>query len=160
MKKGIVIVALLSLLPMAGFAQDSGLGIGVIVGEPTGISLKKWTSANTAIDGAVAWAFDRNASVQLHGDFLIHNFNLLKTDVGRLPVYYGVGGRVKFDDERRRGRDTEHHTRVGVRVPLGMAYLFDSAPVDVFLEIVPILDLAPSTDFGLNAAIGARYFFK
>lgn len=160
MKRGILIVFMLSFLPLIGTAQDSGLGIGIIVGEPTGISLKKWTSATTAIDGAVAWAFDRNTSVQLHGDFLMHNFNLLKTDVGRLPVYYGVGGRVKFDDERRRGRDTDRHTRVGVRVPVGMAYLFDRAPVDVFLEIVPILDLAPSSDFGLNAAIGARYFFN
>jgi hypothetical protein len=32
--------------------------------------------------------------------------------------------------------------------------------VDIFLEVVPILDLAPKTDFKINAAIGARYFFN
>jgi hypothetical protein len=31
--------------------------------------------------------------------------------------------------------------------------------LDFFFELVPILDLAPSTDFGMNAAIGIRYFF-
>jgi hypothetical protein len=32
--------------------------------------------------------------------------------------------------------------------------------VDVFLEIVPLVDLAPDTDFELNASVGARWFFR
>ena len=31
-----------------------GFGIGLIVGEPTGLSAKKWLSDTTAIDAAVA----------------------------------------------------------------------------------------------------------
>jgi hypothetical protein len=58
-------------------------------------------------------------------------------------------GHSKFEDD----------SKVGVRVPLGMDYLLGTAPLDFFLELVPILDLAPSTDFSLNAAIGIRYFF-
>jgi hypothetical protein len=38
-------------------AQDSGFGLGIIIGEPTGISAKQWTGSRTAIDGAVAWSF-------------------------------------------------------------------------------------------------------
>ena len=130
-------------------AQDRGFGLGIILGEPTGITWKLWTGYNTAIDGAVAWSFEKKSSMHLHGDLLFHNFNRAKVDEGKLLLYYGIGGRVKFQDD----------SKVGVRVPLGINYLFAKSPLDVFLEIVPILDLAPSTDFSLNGAIGIRYFF-
>jgi len=60
------------------------------------------------------------------------------------------GGRIKF------GEDDDF---IGIRIPVGLAYLFEGAPVDVFLEVVPLLDVAPETEFTLNAAIGVRYFF-
>jgi hypothetical protein len=40
-----------------------------------------------------------------------------------------------------------------------LTYIFQSAPVDIFFEVVPILDLVPDTEFDLNAALGARFFF-
>ena len=62
------------------------------------------------------------------------------------PFFYGI----HYADD----------TQLGVRVPLGLAYLFQTAPVDIFLEIVPILDFIPETDFRINAALGARYYFQ
>jgi hypothetical protein len=50
--------------------------------------------------------------------------------------------------------------RLGVRIPFGIAYQFSEVPVDVFLEIVPVLDLNPSTSGSINAALGVRYYFK
>lgn len=152
-----ILIGLLTVLTV--HAQDQGTGIGIIAGEPTGVSLKLWTGQNTAVDAAMAWSFDRNTSVQLHGNFLIHDYNVVNLTPGRWPVYYGLGIRAKLDDERRRGDQTTTHTRVGIRAPLGVAYLFDQYPVDLFLEVVPVLDLAPSTDLALNAAFGIRYFF-
>ena len=130
-------------------AQDKGFGLGIILGEPTGITWKLWTGYNTAFDGAVAWSFEKKSSMHLHGDLLHHSFNRARVDEGKLLLYYGIGGRVKFEDK----------SKVGVRIPLGINCLFPNSPLDFFLEIVPILDLAPSTDFSLNGAIGIRYFF-
>jgi hypothetical protein len=147
-----------------GGAQDRGFGLGMILGEPTGISVKGWQGRSTAIDAALAWSFAGSDFFQFHGDYLSHNFSLLKVEKGKLPFYYGVGGRIKFfgDDNNRRGRDNDNNdkTRIGVRVPLGLAYLFQRTALDIFLEVVPILDLVPETAFDLNAAIGMRYFFK
>ena len=150
---------LATLAPHAN-AQD-GLGVGAIVGEPTGIVIKKWLGDTTAFDAAAAWSFSDNASFQLHGDYLIHNFSLLDPDdlKGYLPVYYGIGGRIKLKDENARNGRNDENALVGVRVPFGISYLFADAPVDIFVEIVPILDLVPDTDFGINGAIGARYYF-
>lgn len=131
-------------------AQSSGVGLGLIVGEPTGISFKYWTGSTTAFDAALAWSFVDGGAFHIHGDYIFHNMRLISVPEGLLPFYYGIGARIKTADK----------TRLGVRVPLGLAYLFQSAPVDIFLEIVPILDLTPKTDFAINAALGARYFFK
>jgi hypothetical protein len=146
----VVLMLLISLISFSAIpAQDEGFGLGVILGEPTGISWKAWTGDRSAIDGAVAWSFEKEAAIHLHGDLLWHNFGPVKADRGEFNLYYGIGGRIKFEDD----------SKLGVRVPLGLGYLFDAAPMDFFIEIVPILDLAPKTDFGLNAAMGARYFF-
>ena len=133
------------------YSQDRGLGLGIILGEPTGISVKSWTGSTTAFQGAVAWSFTNTGALHIHADYIFHDFHLLEIDgAGKLPVYYGIGARVKFRTD---------DTRLGVRVPLGIGYLLQTAPVDFFFEIVPILNLIPSSSFTINAAIGARYFF-
>ena len=137
------------------FAQDRGVGVGLTVGEPTGLSLKGWLTERAALAGAAAWSFDSNTSFHLHCDYLIHEYGFLDVGSGRLPVYYGIGARVKFDDHRHRRR----RTRTGVRIPVGLNYHFERAPVDLFLEVAPTVDVAPKTGFGLNGAIGTRLFF-
>jgi hypothetical protein len=141
-----------------------GFGIGVIVGEPTGLSAKKWVTDTTAIDAAAAWSFADFNSFQIHADYLWHNFDLIKTEdlPGRLPVYFGVGGRIKFqgsNDGNGKGQNDER-TRVGIRAPVGISYLFHDVPVDLFAEVVPILDIAPETKFGIGVGLGARYYFR
>jgi hypothetical protein len=130
-------------------AQSSGIGVGLIVGEPTGISGKYWTGNTTAFDAALAWSFVDENAFQIHADYLFHNIRLITISEGKLPFYYGIGARLK----------TANDIKLGVRVPLGLAYLFQNVPIDIFVEVVPILDLIPKTDFQINAALGARYFF-
>ena len=132
------------------YSQDRGTGVGIIIGEPTGFSFKHWTSSTTAFDAAIAWSFINEGAFHIHADYLLHSFRLINVPEGKLPFYYGIGGRLKTSDK----------TRLGVRVPLGLAYLFQTAPVDIFLEVVPILDFIPKTDFRINAALGARYYFQ
>ena len=131
-------------------AQDKNFGLGIILGEPTGISAKLWTSSDNAFDFGTAWSFKGNGHLLLQADYVWHIFRLISVSSGRLPFYVGVGGRVIFSDD----------ATIGVRVPLGLDYMFSNAPVDIFLELVPILDLTPSTDFDFGAGIGARYWFN
>lgn len=150
MKRFVLILMLAAILfPGAAKAQDNDFGLGIILGEPTGISLKYWVGSNAAIDGAVAWSFGNNDSLHLHADYLFHKFNLFKVEKGKIPLYYGIGIRVR----------AEGRTRVGVRFPVGISYIFEKAPLDIFLELAPLLDLVPDTDFRFNGAIGIRYYF-
>lgn len=150
LKSKIVTIFFLLIFVSISNAQSNGIGLGLIVGEPTGISGKFWTGSTTAFDAGLAWSFIDEGAFHIHGDYIFHNMRLISVPEGTLPFYYGIGARIK----------TANDTKLGVRVPIGLAYLFSNAPIDIFLEVVPILDLTPKTDFSINAAIGARYFFN
>ncbi|MBN2174625.1 MAG: hypothetical protein JW731_10860 [Bacteroidales bacterium] len=132
------------------FSQKSGFGLGIVIGEPTGISGKYWTSRTTALDGAVAWSFNHSGSFYLHGDFLKHHFDVINISEGQMPLYYGIGAKVILADDGI----------LGAHVPLGIAYLFEGAPLDIFLEIRPGLNLLPATEFDMSGGIGVRYYFN
>jgi hypothetical protein len=145
----LLLAILIAFCSAAGTAQE-GFGIGIIVGEPTGISFKNWLSPTRAIDGAAAWSFEGDDALHLHADYLFHNGNLAQVEGGKLLLYYGLGARLKLQE----------HSRLGVRIPFGAAYLLRASPLDFFLEIVPIMDLVPDTELEFNGGFGIRLYFK
>lgn len=158
MKKTLLTLALVMLLLTAANAQSKGLGLGIIIGEPTGVTLKVWQGGNVAFDAAAAWSFKDEGAFHVHADFLWHNFGLISVTQGDMALYYGVGGRIKFREDRGLGDDDD--ALIGVRFPLGLAYYFQPFPGELFVEVVPLLNVAPSTDFDLNGALGFRYYFN
>jgi hypothetical protein len=153
------------VLCISAQAQRSGFGAGLIIGEPTGFSVKGWLTGDRAIDGALAWDLGHGGSFRLHGDYLFHKYDLIKVGKGALPLYYGPGLRMRFWNDGRHWRHGEWHDESGrmdlaVRFPVGLAYQFDGAPVDCFFELVPALGLIPSTYLDFDLGIGARYWFK
>lgn len=159
MKKWITTALLLCGLQAQ--AQNSGFGAGIMLGDPTGISLKTWLNSDRALGFGLAWGAVGDGYFHAHGDYLFHNHTLITVSKGKLPLYYGPGIRMRFwgDDDHDDDGDDDGSVDLGVRFPVGLAYLFDGAPVDIFIEVVPTLDLVPSTDFDLDAALGARYWF-
>ncbi len=130
-------------------AQESGFGLGVVIGAPTGIGVKVWMGKEKAICGIAGWSLEEWKYVHLQGDYVFHNFNIFKLEEGKLPVYYGIGGRIVIQDK----------VRLGIRIPAGMDYLLPKAPLDIFLELAPLLYIMPETKFYLNGSIGIRFFF-
>lgn len=156
MKKLIFLLISIFFIIQSISAQDKGFGIGIMLGEPSGISAKKWINNLNAIDAGVGWSFTENGSIHLHADYLYHNYDLIKMSDSKIPFYFGIGGRLKFKGEEKSAKGNS----IGIRVPVGVAYEFSRAPFDVFLEIVPILDVSPDTRFTFNSAIGVRYYLK
>jgi hypothetical protein len=143
----ILIFSVAGLLTVAE-AQDrhSNTELGIILGEPTGLSLKFWQSSTSAIDAAVAWSFGDNESVHLHADYLRHNW--LDVDDGSLALYYGLGARALLSD----------NSRFGARIPVGLQYILPNTRLSLFFEVAPTLNLIPSTSFGVNGGLGIRVF--
>ncbi|MCH8569149.1 MAG: DUF3996 domain-containing protein [Balneolales bacterium] len=140
--------------PQQAEAQNRGnnnFGIGVILGEPTGLSPKIWTSNTSAFAAGLAWSFSGSNHLHLHVDYQLHNFNFITVEKGNMGIYYGIGTRFQI----RENSDD----KIGIRFPLGLNYFFANDPVELFIEVAPILDLMPGTDFSANGGFGIRYYF-
>lgn len=119
--------------------------LGFIVGEPTGISAKFWTSDNTAFDLGFAWSFSGQGSMHIHSNYLIHRY----MQDPEIALYFGLGGRLLLEDD----------FSMGVRIPLGMQYVIPDSDLGLFFELAPLLQLVPGLDADINGGLGLRYFF-
>jgi len=144
-------VAILLFLISTSSAQDDGFGLGIIIGEPTGITAKKWLTETKAVDFSAAWSFEGNHSFVFHGDMVSHKYDLIEVPSGEMPLYYGAGYRLRFSDKK---------SSLGARFPVGLNYHLHNSQLGAFFELAPVLELIPSTKFKIDAALGFRYFFK
>lgn len=141
--------------------EKGALGLGLIIGEPTGVSGKLYLSNDTALDAAVGAALV-GGGIQIHGDYLWHPLVLEERDLFVLPAY--VGGGLRVLDRNR--SDTESDIHLGIRGVGGMLFDFKPIPIDVFVELAVVLDYVISDDpdnegigFDINAGAGVRYYF-
>ena len=155
----ILLVLGLVMIPGQAEAQEKGIfGAGLIIGEPTGLSVKYYLGDDTAIDGAVGGAF-LGKGIQVHGDFLWHPWILETKPSFVLPAYVGIG--IRFLDRNAGGGDNDHF-RIGLRGVGGLLFDFTEAPLDVFLEVAGIADYrTKGSAFGIaiNLGAGVRYYF-
>jgi hypothetical protein len=138
-------------------AEKGTLGVGLIIGEPTGISAKLYLKDDQAIQAAAGSAFI-GGGLQLHGDYVFHPLILQDRESFVLPVYVGPGLRfIQYTG----GRGDDSHFAVGARGVLGMLFDFKDVPLDVFVEVAGVLEYDFTEGWGpaLNAGAGVRYYF-
>lgn len=165
MKQNFLLVITFSLMMFLSkpiVAQDHGFGLGLILGEPTGISAKLWTSRANAFDFGLGVGvggdrikfkgnYNDESRVHFHMDYLWHSFNAISS-TERFPLYYGLGARFNSGGGYKES--------IGIRGVFGVAWFPRSTPIDIFLELVPVLQITSSTGLGIDAGLGIRYFFQ
>jgi hypothetical protein len=137
--------------PRPAAAQDSGFGLGVVVGDPSGLSFKGYVGPTAAIDGGVGFGLLTGEHFSAYLDFL-WEWRLTSWERANLALYVGVGPKLALffhGDE----------VRVGARAPVGLAFQFTRVPLDVFVEVAAGLWFIEHTDFDLDAGVGVRYWF-
>lgn len=169
-----LVLAALALIALLGSARadddepkgekgrpvDKGtFGVGIILGEPTGVCAKLYLKDDQALQAAIGSAFI-NGGFQIHVDYVFHPWILQDKDSFVLPVYLGPG--VRFIDYYA-ATGGSSHVAIGLRAVAGLLFDFKNVPLDAFLEIAG----APEYDFGkgkgfdvqFNAGAGVRYYF-
>lgn len=128
-------------------AQQAGsTGVGIIIGNPTGVTGKYWFSPSRAMDAGVGIGGD----VTLYGDYLWQSLEILPQPArGKLPVYLGLGLQI--------GEGSSNET--GLRAVAGAAYWYPDKPLEIFLELVPLLRFSSGDSASLGAGLGVRYYF-
>ena len=124
-------------------------GIGIILGNPTGLSFKFLDTRSTHFNAALSWSFKKETDLHIYTDYIFKRFNTVRFSPNfSMTPTMGIGGRLKTNDGK-----------LGLRVPFGLSYNFKEIPFDLFLELAPTLDLVPATDFEIGAALAMRYLF-
>jgi hypothetical protein len=154
MRKRFLLYALAFVVFFVAFSfskssKPAVFGIGLILGEPTGITLKYWFDNTSAVDMAFAWSFEGKTSFRIHGDYLYHFKGVFNVPGGDLFPYLGAGLCVNISE----------NPVIGIRVPLGLEYFLGAIPLEIFLELVPVVNIYPATRLGGNAGLGLRYYF-
>lgn len=131
-------------------------GLGLVIGEPTGLSMNYKLSSERSIDGAFAWNFSPYAGFEFHGDYLWHRNNLFRISTTGMNLHYGIGGRLLFANARN---NESARTYLGPRIPVGINTNFNQKAIEVFTEIALVMNLIPGTSADFDFGIGARVYF-
>jgi hypothetical protein len=165
-KNGYGIIAVICLLTAGSGAEEllhEGQELGSFFGESSELGDNNWLSQAAKDDSkASAWSFVGDNYFQFHADFLWHNYDLIRTRtlLQSLSFYYGVGGRMKLSGSNTRNENKGEDSRFGMRSPVGISYVLQEKPFELFAEVVPILDILPETRLGVGVGVGARYYFS
>ncbi len=150
MKRRIVLTIVLWVFgTFVSHAQEKRFGLGIIFGEPTGFSGKAMLSERNAIDAGVAWSFRSNGRFHLHADYLWQFPHTIKAPE-QFTLFAGIGGRLAAG---------KGDGIFGIRIVGGVAWLPRNSPLEIFLEVAPILDMIPATELSANGGVGVRFFF-
>jgi len=148
-------------LAAAEAVEKGAFGVGIILGEPTGVAAKLYLGDATAVQAAAGLAF-AGGGLQVHADYLWHPWLLEERDSFSLPAYVGPGARFIYYDQ---GRDGQDFVATGVRAVAGFLFDFKEVPLDAFVEVAGVLEYqfgseaADGFEVTLNAGAGVRYYF-
>ncbi len=141
----------------SSFEANKTFGLGLMLGEPSGLSGKYFLSKDTALDFGIGYLYHHyhdHDGLHVFADFLWHPAVLTKNSAFWLPIYFGVGARF-FDHH-------DYDSGIGIRVPVGIAFDFQRVPIDVFLEFWFAFDLIHDDRYDRadgGGSIGIRYYF-
>lgn len=135
------------------FSDDpEGIGVGVGVGEPMGLAVAYRPHRNHTLAALTGWSLS-DKSFHLHVDYLVTLRSVeLEASPVTLDVYTGVGPTLNL------GSETDG-PGLGARVPLGISVAFDQ-PVDIFVELAPVLGVVPELELHASGTIGVRGWFR
>ncbi len=133
--------------------QQGHLGLGGIIGEPTGASIKYVIDELFAVQGAVGLSIIEKG-FWLGADFLLQFRNVFTQD-GRWPLY--VGGGIIIQDRGNSGKTNKGETSLGLRAVAGVEF-HALERLSIFGEVSVQPFIIPSIDFGVGLGVGARYW--
>jgi len=192
-KIGLIIIAIL-LTGTSAFAQKKGgnshneWGIGIRLGDPSGLTVKKYFGSNSlefSLGRSHTWYNDRYYDDYYHDYYDDYKDYKVISDpigfqchylfqkpisrigdqrVGGLDWYYGFGGQLItqsyyiYYNDGDREKFTD--LDLGADGVIGLEYRFGSSPISMFLDLTLMMEVFDDPFyFWTNGGIGVRYNF-
>ena len=143
-------------------------GLGVMVGDPTGLSAKLWIAPTNALDfGLGFWGYGVNNRCFDNGNCPRYGYNngtfnmdyLWQSNIVRgqaqLDWHVGAGGRLTWI-----GNCNGDCARIGARGAIGLDLMFNNPSfLEVFFEVAPVFVLVPGLWLDIEGGLGVRFYF-
>ena len=157
----LTLVSAVSLAQSLPNKQDSmegpatGVGVGAVVGTPSGLAVSWRPTPTKAIQAATGFS-GQQGRFALNADY-IHTVWAFFSGDGSwiLPVYVGGGVRYRTaaNDNDQRVAD---QSGFGVRLPVGLRVYPEDVRLDIFVEGAPAVHFMPAPTFAVDFGIGVR----
>lgn len=149
------LIAIAALVMMTSSARAETLGIGLFLGEPTGLDLKVNLARRSALDIVVGQSsYKEGRTDYFHLTYLLTPFVARGRSV-LVPLRIGIGGAVfgVVDD----------NAAAAIRMPLELGIRFRSVPFEIYGEIA-LLGIFHDNDdevidVDVDGGIGFRFYF-
>lgn len=163
MNKKFILAILTALFVVISTGSTQHLGVGIIIGSPTGFTGKVIFTQRSAFAANIGWSLGDNPKLHITGDYQFLFPTVFRwsdeitgeqRELKNLTPYIGIGGRFKFKENEQ-----EHETEMNIGLRLGGGIEYAISRFGIFLEIYPVVNIFPSTDFDLEGGLGARIYF-
>jgi hypothetical protein len=152
------IILFFLLIPAVSSAQRN-FGLGIVLGDPTGITAKYVLSSANALD--TTFSFGSGNKFYLHGSWLWLKPNQFNMDRYPVSLYFGIGPRLINHDHGHGHRHDDHSDdfHLAARAPIGLRMNFADPLIELFGEIAIAMDVIPKMEVDFDFGIGARFYF-
>lgn len=143
--------SVLSSTHVFGQIRSGSVGLGLQVGDPSGLTLKFYNGGKASVDILAAW--DLNDYLFLNVHALYHK---PLGGARNVNFFYGPGAFLAFYEGNRR-YDDDDYLGAGISGNLGLSVFFDR--FELFGQITPRLQVIERTNGDLGGGIGLRFYF-
>ena len=119
-------------------------GVGFMLGDPFGLTVKRYTGGVNAFDAYIAFAY--GPGLRFGGDWLLNLGRIVRAPKLDVDVYIGAGpfiGTFQGACGPFLSGSCNGDVYVGGRVPMGAEMLLKEAPITFGVEVAPGLGFAP-----------------
>lgn len=160
----LLVVALAWSAPAAAQSRNlvGRFGLGLQLGDPSGVTGKLWLSPRTALQGTLGVFGDGFNSAAVTVDWVYELTSMRPAQGGvTFGLHLGAGGAMGFGGCYRAfgSRICDSDLSLAARVPFAGNLYIDGVPAEFYLELVPTFALSPAVYGGWAAGLGGRYYF-
>lgn len=159
----VIVIVLLSLSTTYSQAPEGKkFGVGIMLGEPSGLTGKYWLSNTKAIALSIGNSYF--GKIRLGGDYLWH-FNAFNSQMANLyagpGVAIGIGESSGwwYTNKNKTWYNESDEFGFGVRGIMGLNIVPKASPFEFFTEFGLMLGIFPASYTNFEGAIGFRFYF-
>ncbi len=165
MKK--ILLVIIVLFFAAGFTKSQtrpngkNFGFGIMIGDPTGASLKYWTDRDNALAFSLGSSYF--GSPRIGVDYLWH-FDAFQSRIVNLyagpgaALGIGEGRGIWYKSDKGKFYYRDDGVGIGIRGVFGINVVPERTPMEIFFEFGTLIGLAPDFGSAVDVALGVRFY--